>query len=523
MKSYHFDYIIVGSGLAGLASAYHASKYGNVALLTKSAIEKSNSHQAQGGIACVYGEDDNVDLHMKDTMIAGRELCETEAIKVLVSEGTLRVKEIIEMGMQFDTDEHGEIILGLEGGHSRRRILHAGGDATGARVTDFMLQKVKSNPEITIFERYSATTIIHDQQAAYGIVAVNNNTSELESFFGKNTILACGGISKVYSRSTNPKTATGDGVSMAIAAGVQVRDLEFIQFHPSALAINGLPSFLISEAVRGEGAYLRSQDGSRFMKEIHPDAELAPRDIVASAIFNQMKKDNTDHVFLSLKHLESGYMKHRFQSINSFLLKHGIDFTKEDIPIAPAAHYMVGGITTDLNGTTSMKRLYAVGEVASTGVMGANRLASNSLLECLVFSYRAINQCQKEALTLTESSITSENVYMEQDTEESMETFHKIEGELAKIMMDKVGIVRNQSLLSSALLDIEKLKKKIFFTKSFLGTTIIQRLDTCSIMIEMALNRKESRGGHIRSDYKNSVESYRTHSNINKTLIKQKK
>ncbi|MDC1106590.1 L-aspartate oxidase [Prolixibacteraceae bacterium] len=511
MEIFHFDYIVVGSGLAGLATAYHASKYGNVAILTKSAAQTSNSHYAQGGIACVYDKEDKVETHVEDTLIAGRGLCNEEAVNILVKEGIDRVKEVIDLGMIFDKNDNGEIILGLEGGHSHRRILHAGGDETGARLTSFMLDQVHKLQNVTIFENMSGTALLHQNNIAAGIMASHQLDGNTNIFIGKNTVIASGGISKVYSRSTNPETATGDGVSMAIAAGVDVQDLEFIQFHPSALSIKGKPSFLISEAIRGEGAHLLNSKGERFMLKQHPNAELAPRDVVASAIFREMQKENSNFVCLSIKHLNGTKMQKRFQSINRFLLKNHIDFTKQDIPVAPAAHYMVGGITTGIHGQTSMQNLYAVGEVASTGVMGANRLASNSLLECLVFAHRAVIHSKNSIKDLPSFEIESFETHQHHATKDSLLQYQKIVHELSDIMMQKVGIIRDATTLSEAKEALESLKRNTPDKNSTEGTALIQRINSCLLMVKMAISRKESRGGHIRNDYPNSNESFRKH------------
>lgn len=512
MKSYNFDYIIVGSGLAGLATALHASEHGNVAILTKSSAEISNSHNAQGGIACVYDIEDKPENHISDTLVAGRGLCEEDSVEILVKEGVDRVKEVIQMGMKFDTDEHGNIILGLEGGHSQRRILHAGGDATGAKLTEFMLQEVKKLSNVTIFESLCAIEILHKENQAQGIMAWDLQTKETKLFYGGCTVLASGGISKIYTRSTNPETATGDGVSLAIDAGVKVRDLEFIQFHPSALALEGLPSFLISEAVRGEGAYLLNNKGERFMLAKHPNAELAPRDVVASSIFQEMKKSGQPYVHLSIKHLDAEHMKKRFQSINRFLLNAGLDFTKEDIPVAPAAHYMVGGITTDLDGRTSMSHLYAIGEVASTGVMGANRLASNSLLECLVFAKRAVDHSVSNCGEVVSiESDRNENILPEANTE-TLDQYLDIRKSISEIMMNYVGILRSKDGLNSADMLLQKELEKIKEPQSVQGQELARMIKTCRIIVRMAQKREESRGGHIRIDFPELNSKYESHS-----------
>ena len=402
MKTLTFDFIVVGSGLAGLLAAFHAADSGTVALISKSELDISNSYHAQGGIAAAIGEDDDPLFHFEDTLIAGRNLCDRDSVFVLVNEGLERVNELIKRGMEFDKDEDGHLKLGLEGGHSRRRILHADGDATGKMMTSFMLKKVLDKPGITPFEYCAAVKIIVEENVCKGVQTLQYTDGENIIFLGKATILATGGLSRLYSRSTNPYTATGDGIALAWQAGARMADMEFIQFHPTALSIAGEEAYLISEAVRGEGAHLLDVNGIRFMPDIHPLAELAPRDVVASAIFRRMQETGSP-VFLSLRHLKNDHLIERFHSIVSHLKPLGINLLTDLIPVAPAAHYMVGGIRTDIWGQTNITGLFACGEVAATGVMGANRLASNSLLECLVYGKRVVEKARflKISLPLT--------------------------------------------------------------------------------------------------------------------------
>ena len=312
----------------------------------------------------------------------------------MVNEGKQCVLKLIEMGMPFDK-QNGEFVLGLEGGHGRRRILHAGGDATGKELTTFFLKKVKGQASVKAFEHHAVVKLLKNEDRIVGVQAFNFQTGKNIIFKSKAVILATGGLSRVFARSTNPHTATGDGIALAYEAGARIADLEFIQFHPSALYIPGKEAYLISEAVRGEGAWLLNQKGKRFMKDIHPLAELAPRDIVAYSIFRQVQKSDADYVYLSLKHLDAEKIKARFHHIYITLKELGFDLTKDFLPVLPAAHYMVGGIRTNLDAQTNVKGLFACGEAASTGVMGANRLASNSLLECLVFGKRASEKVAK--------------------------------------------------------------------------------------------------------------------------------
>lgn len=499
--------IVVGSGLAGLTAAYHASRNGTVALITKSELDTSNSYYAQGGIAGVMADDDSVGLHVHDTLVAGRGLCERDAVEILVSEGRERILELIEMGMQFDTKD-GKLVLGLEGGHSKRRILHAGGDATGKELTCFMLSQVKKQANIQAFEYTAVTKLIVEEGTCTGVQAIDFISGENVLFEAPACILATGGLSRIFSRTTNPHTATGDGISLAYDAGAKVEDMEFIQFHPSALCIENQDAFLISEAVRGEGAWLINKNGERFMKDIHPLAELAPRDVVAFSIYQQMKKDKSPNVYLSLKHLNPEKIKNRFSNIYAKLESFGYDMTTDLLPIAPAAHYMVGGVKTGLNGETSIPGLFACGEVASTGVMGANRLASNSLLECLVFGKRAAEVAAK----LPRRSVEVAEVAPFSNKTEYEQFYLGIKNEVADLMSEKVGIVRNESDLTSALNRLEEIRTKLDgCERDYNILKARQIVDICELITRGALLRQESRGGHIREEFKQEEPDFRVH------------
>ena len=372
MQQIEFDTVIIGSGLAGLTAAWHSAKFGSVAIVTKSELDTSNSYYAQGGIAAALAPGDTPDSHLNDTLSAGRGLCDRDAVEVLVNEGRECVSELVKMGMPFDRAD-GNLVFGLEGGHSYRRILHAGGDSTGKELTCFMLQKVKEEKSVTSFEYTAALKLITENQRITGLQAINFFTGENLLFRTKAVILATGGLSRVFSRTTNPYTATGDGIALAFDSGARISDIEFIQFHPTALFLPGEDAFLISEAVRGEGAWLLNNNGERFMTRVHPLAELAPRDIVAHAIYREMKETNTEFVYLSLRHLDPEKITGRFLNISGQLNSFGLDITSDLIPLAPAAHYMVGGIRTNLSAETNIRGLFVCGEAASSGVMGANR------------------------------------------------------------------------------------------------------------------------------------------------------
>lgn len=507
MNYLEYDFVVVGSGLAGLMAAYHASKFGSVAILTKAGLDVSNSYHAQGGIAAALLSDDSPQLHLQDTLEAGRGLCDVDAVEVLVTEGRDRVLELIEMGMQFDK-ENGEYVYGLEGGHSHRRILHSGGDATGREMTRFMVEKVEALQNVTPFEHTKAIELLIENNTCRGVKAINFQTMETLAFSTNATILATGGLSRLFHRSTNPYTATGDGIALVWDAGVRLADMEFIQFHPSALMVQGHDAFLLSEAIRGEGAWLLDQNHNRFMLDLHPLAELAPRDVVASAIYNQMKKDGTNHVFLSLRHLDADYIKARFSTIYNEVLKMGLNLTSDLIPIAPAAHYMVGGVRTGLNGDTNLPGLWACGEVASTGVMGANRLASNSLLECLVYSKRAVYDALKVVGTPM-VRIECESVNYQAD---NAETFLHYRNIISDIMTDYVSLVRNEEGLKKAMNQLKFIHETFRNKGDEYNLDKINNIANISFLIaRAALLREESRGGHKRDDFPETSAEFEKH------------
>ncbi len=507
MNNFDYDFVIIGAGLAGLYSAFYASKYGTVALITKTTIEISNSYLAQGGIAAAIGKNDSTQLHYEDTIKAGSGLCNKEAVKILVNEGLERVKELIELGMQFDKED-GEISLGLEGGHSRNRVLHAGGDATGKEVVNFILKFIYENKNIKIFENTLVYKLISKNDECIGAYAFNHNNNDNFLITGKVIILATGGASAIFSHSTNPHTTVGEGLWLAYDIGVKIESMEFIQFHPTSFYTGTDETFLISEAVRGEGALLLNYDGKRFLHDENI-TELATRDLVSEAIFNELKKTNKPNVFLKLNHLNENKIKKRFSNIYKEALKYGIDITKDLVPVTPAAHYMVGGIKTDLNAETNIKRLYAVGEVASTGVHGANRLASNSLLECLVFSKRAVEHSLKylkeERRNFSKFSIL--NFYVDKNNKQ---TFLEIKNIIAKLLWNNVGIIRTKDSLFEALNVINDLTKNISLDENeYYAGRIISLINVAKMIAQAALVREESRGCHRREDFPEEDENFR--------------
>lgn len=507
MQILEFDTVVIGSGLAGLSAAYHSSKFGSVAIVTKSQLDTSNSYYAQGGIAAAIAENDSPQHHAHDTLVTGRGLCDHDAVDLLVNEGRDRVLELIEMGMPFDK-EADEIVLGLEGGHTKRRILHAGGDATGRELTRFLLGKVNKQAHVKAFEFVAAAKLLQKNQCITAVQAFDFKTNQNIIFKCKAVILATGGLSRVFARSTNPHTATGDGIAMAYDAGAKLADMEFIQFHPSALYVPNKEAYLISEAVRGEGAWLLNQNGERFMKDIHPLAELAPRDVVAYSIYRQIQKSDKSSIYLSLRHLDETKIKKRFQNIYRQLKEYGFDLTSDLLPISPAAHYMVGGVKTNLDAETNISGLFVCGELASTGVMGANRLASNSLLECLVFGKRASEKAAN--IKPTSCSFTApEPITLDQENEQ---LFLKYQNELAELMSTNLGIVRNKETLQLALNRFEEITNEFEHAGSEYNIIKIRNsANICRLITKAALIREESRGGHIREDFQKENPDFEKH------------
>lgn len=507
LKMKQFDYLVIGSGLAGLYAAHKASPYGNVLLVTKRLVRDSNSYHAQGGIAAVTTIEDDPEIHLTDTLIAGRGLCEESAVKILVNEGPDRIHEIINEGMQFDT-ENGKLALGLEGGHHRHRILHAGGDSTGKYITEFLLDKVVNDPNITIAENLSVLDFLVKDGECFGARAWSEKENREILIYASHTFLTSGGTSAVYSRTTNPETTVGDGIAMAYNAGCRIIDMEFIQFHPTSLFVENSPTaFLISEAVRGEGAYLLNKAGKRFMLPIHELAELAPRDTVARAIFKQMADDDRPYVMLSLKHLNPDKIRSRFPNIYNKCKEVGYDLT-DQIPIAPAAHYTVGGVASDHDGRSDVKRLYVCGEVASTGIMGANRLASNSLIECLVFGNRAI-EASREIGEVTEFP-TFEKYYRKDEAR--ARDYMILKQSVAEILNNCAGIVRGETLLATGLSFIRKERARLEGIEYEYYTEASRKLLTVAFLIMTAARfRRESRGGHYREDYPTLKDEFTLH------------
>ena len=506
-----FDVLIIGSGLAGMTLALHLAEKRKVGLITKRDLLEGSSSYAQGGIAAVLDTEDSVEEHIRDTLIAGAGLCDPNATRFIVEHSEEAIHWLIDLGVPFTKDETNRTGYHLtrEGGHSHRRIIHAA-DATGAAVTSTLGQKIKAHPNITVLEEHIAIDLITsaklglEGQRCYGAYALDKQTDSVKTISAKSTILACGGAGKVYVYSTNPYTATGDGIAMGWRAGCRVRNMEFIQFHPTCLYHSHSESFLISEAVRGEGGILRLPDGTRFMPEHDPRAELAPRDIVARAIDFEMKRHGLDCVYLDISYKPAEFVKTHFPTIYAHCLELGIDITQQPIPVVPAAHYTCGGLATDLMGRTDVEGLYAVGESACTGLHGANRLASNSLLECLVIGKAAAAHILAQP-RISMPPMPDWDDSRVTDPDESVVISHNWD-ELRRAMWDYVGIVRTSKRLERALNRVRLLEGEIdeYYSNFHVTNDLIELrnlVQTAELIIRSALERKESRGLHFSRDY----------------------
>ena len=495
------DFLIVGGGIAGLSAALELSKHGKVIILTKGKIGETATEKAQGGIAAAIDQiSDSTEYHFEDTIAAGAGLCDKDAVRILVTEGVNRVRELIGMGAQFDraeTEAGGGFALGLEGAHKRRRILHAG-DSTGEEIQRTLGQKIIADKLAEIKQHILGIDLIIKNGKCLGVKALDLENNKIDIFLAKATIITTGGLGQAYLYTTNPEVATGDGIAMTYRAGAEVADMEFVQFHPTSLVhsadlkdIIALPRFLISEAVRGEGATLLNTNGERFI------SELASRDIVSRAIFKEMQKTRSDHVYLNLTKLGAEKIKNRFPLIYKTCLERGLDITKDNIPVAPAAHYFMGGIKTDLDGRTNITNLYAAGECASLGIHGANRLASNSLLDGLVFGHRAAISAKKEK-KIDEITIKAEEPKARLKESEIKQLTLAIKSTMWK----EVGIIRSAVELQDARQKIKDVLKKLDYDPTTKEEIELKNLATVAeLIIKAALDRLESRGAHFRTDF----------------------
>jgi len=498
-----YDVVVVGSGIAGLTAALTVAPRARVAVVTKAAIADGATWWAQGGIAAAIGDDDSAQLHFDDTMAAGRGLCDERAVRILVEEGPARVRDLAAWGASFDTAA-GEITVGREAAHRRNRIVHAGGDATGREVETALVARVRE-AGATVIEEAPVVALLRDDDGRCAGVGYRSLAGGPMHVVGAAAvILASGGAGTVWRNSTNPPQATGDGVALAWEAGAEVASMEFMQFHPTALAVPGAPRFLISEAVRGEGAHVIDERGRRFLFDSDPSGELAGRDVVARAIWNRLVDDGTDHVLLDCRPLGAA-VRHRFPTITATCHEHGIDIARQPIPIAPAAHYMIGGVRTDVDGATTVAGLYACGEVASTGVHGANRLASNSLLEGAVFGRRAA-LAALENIAERPSNPPRVGEACDDGDRGPMSGSLPALDHLRDAMWDGCGVVRDEAGLRVSLTAAEDIRDTGGTGGSQPNITVHQAATTAALVCRAALLRDESRGAHHRADFPSTRE-----------------
>jgi L-aspartate oxidase len=505
-----YDYIVVGSGIAGLYGALLAKEHGSVLVITKGSIDDCNTRFAQGGIAAAIGRKDSPELHFKDTISAGAGLCNEEAVRILVDEAADCITDLVNLGMPFDT-LNGEIALAREAAHSVPRILHAGGDATGEHIEITLSGQVRSSA-IDVFDHCLGTRILAENKVVRGIEVLDCHTGALKQVGCRFLILATGGTGQLFKFTTNAEVATGDGITLAFDAGAETVDMEFYQFHPTSLHLQGAPPFLISEAVRGEGGVLRNKEGHRFMPDYAKEAEMAPRDIVARSTVYEMEKTGADEVYLDITHLPSSAVTTRFPNIYHFCLEHGLDITRDLIPVAPAAHYTIGGIRTNTWGETNIAGLFACGETASTGVHGANRLASNSLLEAVVFSKRVIRKTAGQADTREPSHNQNTEVHYLSEQIEPPKTVPALSlPNLQQLCWNRAGMIRNGEGLAEAAGTLAAWQKYMPEATDRPSFELRNLVLAGRLMAEAALLRKESRGTHFRSDFPEPSPQWQRH------------
>ncbi len=521
------DFLVIGSGIAGLSFALKVAGSGTVNVVTKKERSDTNTNLAQGGIAAVLGDDDSLDLHVSDTLASGDGLCHEDVVRLVVEEGPPRIRELIELGVQFTAEENdaGKLQLGREGGHSRRRIIHAQ-DMTGRAVEKALLARAAESPNIVFYENHLAIDLITQtkllrrgavttvsSERCWGAYVLDKATGKVKTFLARVVLLCTGGSGKVYLYTNNPDVATGDGVAAGYRAGALVTNMEFVQFHPTCLFHPKVKNFLISEAVRGEGARLIDARGRAFMAEYHPLKDLAFRDVVARAIDAEMKKTGDDCVFLDITHRDPDFVRNRFPNIHAACLELGIDITREPIPVVPAAHYQCGGLATDQNGRTNLRYLYAVGEVAFTGLHGANRLASNSLLEAVVYAHRAAMAAKEDLVRRMKKNwpeVPDWDPLGAEDSDEAIVVAHNWD-EIRRLMWNYVGIVRSTSRLKKARRRIQMISEEIeeYYWNYTITSDLVELRNICAvagIIIDSALARKESRGLHYTLDFQEKDE-----------------
>jgi L-aspartate oxidase len=497
------DFVVVGAGVAGLRAAIELADAGRVLVIAKDTLRESSSEYAQGGIAAALSDDDEVELHEHDTIVAGDGLCDIDAVHTLVEEGPAAIEQLIEWGTAFDR-EGSKLLFAREGAHSRNRVLHAHGDSTGREILRTLLNRARSFQNISFQSFAAVTDLLIDDGEATGVCALDEANGSTVLVEARAVLLATGGLGRVFENTTNPDVATGDGVACAYRAGAAISDIEFVQFHPTALYVTGAPRFLLSEALRGEGAYLRNAAGERFMKRYHPFKELAPRDVVSRSIIMELRASGDPSAFLDLTHLPPGFVRERFPRIYETCRRYGIDLEITPAPVRPAAHYAMGGVQTDLFGRTTVRRLYAAGEVACTGVHGANRLASNSLLEGVVFGARA-----------GQMMASFSDQWPRHAGEHTTALFPDItERELRAIAWNSCGILRSGPELSAAH---TRLLSRSFhpLDEADRSTFELRNMHQVASLISLAaLAREESRGGHYRIDFPQKSPAFERHSVI---------
>ena len=515
------DFLIVGAGIAGLRAAITLAAAGRVLVVTKEALGESNTQYAQGGIAVAISGSEDVELHLEDTLAAGDGLVDPIAARVLVEEGPARVEELLGWDTHFDRYATGELMLTREGAHSRNRILHANGDATGREIGRALLARASATPGITLLPWTLLTDLITSDGRVFGATLLDEN-GEIRTVHARSVLLASGGAGQVYSDTTNPAVATGDGIAAALAAGAELADMEFYQFHPTALSLSGVPRFLLSEALRGEGAWLVNAAGERFMHRYHPLLELAPRDVVARAITREgmgTRPGETLPVYLDMRHVTSVDPDARFPGISAFLHQHGLDLARDLIPVRPAAHYLMGGVRTDVDGRTSLPGLYAAGEVACTGVHGANRLASNSLLEGLVFGARAAEAMRRESGDPVKAEVRASLPTSDVSLPRVEEAIRRLQQQ----MWEHAGLLRDAELLRSIdLAEATRYANAIpssQWTRREYEARSLARV--ARAIVVCALAREESRGAHYRNDFPQRDDArFGTHSHLTRASVR---
>ena len=501
------DFIVIGSGIAGLRASIALAESGaRVTVLTKDKTSESNTEYAQGGVAVVLSDDDKAELHEEDTLVAGAGLCDEEAVETLVIEGTKYIQELINWGTEFDR-AGGKLIFTREAAHSRRRILHAHGDSTGKEIVRALIARARQEKSIVLMPFANTESLIVRDRCCVGVRFLDPILKAPREVFAKATVLCTGGAGQLFLHTTNPSVATGDGMAMAYFAGAEMADMEFIQFHPTALSIENAPRFLLSEAMRGEGGILRNAQGERFMARYDDRLELAPRDIVSRSIIAEMRKTGTRHAFLDMTAMTEDFLKERFPKIYETCRFYNLNIAKDLLPVSPASHYCMGGVRTDLHGRTTVRGLYAAGEVTCTGVHGANRLASNSLLEGLVFGARAGQAMIKDSLKYQVESFESKTIESEagfQNWESKIST--AVKKRVKRLMWDRVGILRDKNSLERALREFEQI------SRANLGVLSKNFVTVAILTAKAALWREESRGGHFRTDFPETKDAWRAHS-----------